>query len=163
MKHAFATVLALLIAGAPASGKSAYGDWQAEDLGDDTEAYTRNESGSVFGLLCGRECVFFVNLARKCEQDHDYPAMINSDAGAYPVELKCIVLDEDYILTFPATNEHADILEAGGTIGFALALEGGDFGVSRFSLKGGLDAASAITRAAEGKTGGRKGMRDFTI
>jgi hypothetical protein len=164
MRHALALALMLAIANAPAvAKKAAYGDWIADEAGDYTEAYTSNESGSVFGLICGRECVFYLNILHKCEQGHAYPAMINSNGGAYPVDLKCFVLDGDYIVTFPVTGDFADMLEAGGTIGFAVPLANGQFGVSRFSLKGGLDAASAVARSADGRSGGREGLRDFAI
>jgi hypothetical protein len=164
MKHALALALAIAIASAPAyARKATYGDWIAEEAGDYTEAYTSNESGSVFGLICGRECVFYLNILHKCERGDSYPAMINSDAGAYSVDLKCFVLDGDYIMTFSATGDFADILEAGGTIGFAVPLANGQFGVSRFSLKGGIDAASAATRSADGRSGGRQGLRDLAI
>jgi hypothetical protein len=164
MRHVAALALMLALASSPAGAREArHGDWIADEGRDYTEAYTSNESGSVFGLLCGRGCLFYLNILHKCDQGSAYPAMINSDAGAYPVELKCFILDKDYIMTFPADGDFADILEAGGTIGFAVPLEGGQFGVSRFSLKGSVDAAAAATQRADSRSGGREGLRDLAI
>jgi hypothetical protein len=164
MRYLVAVALTLALAAPASAAGKRYGAWSVEDLGTYTEAHTSNDSGSVFGLLCGTECVFYLNVLRGCTEGELYPAMINSKAGAYPIELKCFVLDKDYVLTFAAGEEHADIFVKGGTIGFALPIDGGAFGVSRFSLNGSLEATMAASAMAERKDGKRRdGLRDFTI
>jgi hypothetical protein len=115
-------------------------------------------------MLCGTDCVFFLNLGSKCTQGNSYPAMINSHAGSHAIDLTCFVLDEDYVLMFEAREDMADMFLEGGTIGFAVPLADGQFGVSRFSLKGGAEAVDEAARIAERKDGkGRSGLRDFSL
>jgi hypothetical protein len=139
-----------------------FGDWTAGDYGDFTLASTVNESGSAFGLACGKTCVWFVNFQSGCEVGKDYPAMINTAAGAKAIQLRCYHLSDRWLLTFPLEENDADAISSGGQIGFAFPLQSGKFGVSRFSLTGGVDATVKAIKVDEQK-GNQEGLRDFTI
>lgn len=141
-----------------------FGMWDAQDFGDHAVAHTTNESGSVFGMICGTTCLYYVNFQKDCVKGDNYPAMINGPSGAYPITLRCYHLEDKRILTFKADEQSIGIMEGEGDLGFAFPLENGRFGVSRFTLVGGLDAVTAVLDAAIKKQNTRQeGLRDFTI
>lgn len=138
--------------------------WAASDYGSFTMASTLNESRSAFGIVCGQECVWFVNFQTDCTQGHQYPAMINSPAGSYPIILKCYHLSDRRLLTFSMTETSLALLDKPGEAGFAFPLEGGKFQVSRFSLSGGTQAIEKAMRIAiDRRNSNQEGLRDFTI
>ena len=71
-----------------------FGSWRVDASASYTEAFTANESGSTFGVLCGKTCVYYVSSSVACEQGHTYPAMINAPVGAFSDELKCVELEQ---------------------------------------------------------------------
>lgn len=124
-------------------------DWTVDRFGSFTAAYTTNNVGSVFGLLCASDsCSIYVNLQTSCETDGSYPMMMNSAAGAYPLTFKCHVIprkaDPAYVLVTDATVGPEAF--AGGQIGFAEPMASGEFTVSRFST---LGARAAMARAMQ--------------
>jgi hypothetical protein len=141
-----------------------YGAWTTRDMGDFTIASTVNESGSAFGAVCGKNCVWFVNFQSECKAGDEYPAMINGPSGSYAIELRCYHLDKYRLLTFSMTNDSLNILAKNGEVGFAFPFAGGKFGVSRFSLEG---AENAVLKALDiinaRRQGNQEGLRDFTI
>lgn len=141
-----------------------FGYWQVSDYGDSTLASTTNESGSAFGMVCGTSCEWFVNMKRECKQGDPYPAMINAPSGSYPVTLRCYHYGARRIMTFKADKASADILDTEGVVGVALALEGGTFAVSRFSLVGSISAIDKGLDVIIARRNARQeGLRDFTI
>lgn len=147
---------------APRAGQ--FGRWSATDFGDYTIARTENESGSVFGMLCGTSCVYFVNFQKDCDAGDKYPAMINGPLGAFPITLSCYHIEKLRVLTFQVEDNAINMLADKGEIGFAIPLGDGKFGVSRFSLQGGLEAVGAAINVITQKRNARQeGLRDFTI
>lgn len=144
--------------------KRRYGQWTTNDVGDYAEAFTGNESGSVFGVLCGTSCVVYVDFQSACVHGSNYSVMINSPSGAAPVELKCYELEERYILITELSDNYISIFSRGGEIGFAIPMESGKFRVSRFSLEGGAEALStALDMAMRKRDSRQEGLRDFDI
>lgn len=141
-----------------------FGSWQAQDHGDYTLARTENESGSVFGMLCGKTCVYFVNFKKDCHSGDDYPAMINAPGGSFSITLRCYHIEERRVLTFQVNDTALNMLGDQGEVGFAIPLQSGQFGVSRFSLRGGLEAiGAAVESAAKKRDEKQEGLRDFTV
>lgn len=142
-----------------------YGNWTVSDTGDFTAAYTANESGSIFGVLCGTTCVYYLNVRRRCGHGESYPAMISSAAGASSLQLRCYRIDNSlHVLTMPDNDYYVDMLTRGGEVGFAVPIDGVRFSVSRFSLTGGLDAATLAASLVERRRNeSQDGLRDFTI
>jgi hypothetical protein len=124
------------------------GRWTVETLGDWVEAWTDNESGSQFGLLCGSDCMIYLDFRTACEEGGDYSAMINSAAGAFTIEMRCLHFEDRQILIADATSQYVDMLEQGGEIGFAFALANGQFRVARFSCRGGYEAMVTAVKIA---------------
>jgi len=141
-----------------------FGRWIARDVGSFTVASTTNDSQSAYGVMCGQECVWFVNMQTDCTQSHKYPAMINSPSGSLPITLTCYHLGDLRVLTYAFDEDSLGVLEKEGEVGFAIPLESGRFGVSRFSLGGSVAAISkAVDVAIEKRKVNQEGLRDFTI
>lgn len=141
-----------------------FGGWQTGDFGTFTMASTLNESRSAFGAVCGKDCVWFVNFQIECTAGHEYPAMINSPAGSFAIKLRCYHLGNYRLLTFPMDERSLGLFNKPGEAGFAIPLESGKFGVSRFSLTGGPEAVEkAIDVIVDRRKSNQEGLRDFTI
>lgn len=145
-----------------------HGKWTSSDVGDHTVAYTENESGSVFGILCGTTCVFYLNFHVDCTNRTDYPAMINSSVGSEAIKLRCIHVrhekEQHQVLAAEPTDNYFAMLKQSGEFGIAVPLANGKFNVSRFSLLGGAKAvATAIAAADERQKQSQSGLRDFTL
>lgn len=143
-----------------------YGDWTAAGLGSGWAAFTKNESGSLFGVLCKDGCVAYLNAQTQCEEKGKYPALINASDGAFSVNLECVVYEKRYLLTTPLTETLVSSFEMGGELGIAFPLQSGKFQVTRFSLTGALKAANrvaAIADAAKTAKPSGKGLRDYSL
>ena len=150
---------------APTPSRVAFGAWAVESTSSYSAAYTHNESDSVFGLMCGTNCVVYVNAHIPCTEGHNYPAMINSPVGASNLQLRCVMIEGRYVLVTPLDDDFVQIFSAtAGEVGFAIPLESGRFAVSRYSLSGALEATAAAARNARRRRDeGQTGLRDFTI
>jgi len=137
-----------MTAAAAAAKSTRYGRWTVDIEGDWVEAWTDNESGSEFGLLCSSDCMIYLDFRTTCEEGHDYPAMINSDPGALSITMRCHHYEDRQIFITEATEEYIDMVERDGEIGFAFPLDGGQFRVVRFSTRGGYEAIVAALRIA---------------
>lgn len=149
----------------PAPPTWTFQQWKARDDGDSSIASTLNEAGSAFGAICGKDCVWFVNVQKECVAGDLYPAMINGPKGSYAIQLKCYHgADNRRLLTFPMDETSTALVSSGGVIGFAFPLGDGKFGVSRFSLDGATEAVvKAIEVITTRRKTGQEGLRDFTI
>ena len=133
----------------PAASKPvSYGRWVVIREGEWVEASTDNGSGSEFGLLCSAECMIYLDFRIECEDGHDYPAMINSGAGAVSISMRCHHYGDRPIFITEASGDYVDMLEQGKEVGFAFPLQNGQFRVARFSTHGGYEAILAALRIA---------------
>lgn len=139
-----------------------YGDWSATIYGNGLIASTRNESGAVFGVICGEKCVTFFNPKIPCENGGSYPALINSPAQAFSVTLKCVIADGRNFYSANIDESLIDLMETGGQLGVAFPMQSGQFRVSRFSLTGALKAKLRIYNLSKAgqKNPDEKGLRD---
>jgi len=150
---------------APRSNRITYGAWAVENVQAFSAAYTHNESDSVFGMMCGTNCVVYVNAHIPCTEGHTYPVMINSPVGASNLSMRCVPIEGRYVLVTPLDDDFVQIFSAtAGEVGFAIPLASGRFAVSRYSLSGALEAtAAAASEAHRRRDAGQSGLRDFTI
>lgn len=140
-----------------------YGDWSFYPLRDYAISSTTNSSGSVFGIICGKSCSAFVNFTTTCTEGHYYPAMVNSEAGAFHINMRCYVIDKVYLLSTDLSEQFKDTMETGGEIGFAIPLESGKFSVSRFSLTGSIPATKRAGDYTNSQKESGQSLRDFTL
>lgn len=134
--------------------KQIIGDWVL-DVGGGTsyaEAFTGNDSGSTFGLLCtSADCLFYIDMNLKCTEGGKIPMLINSSSGSTYISSTCVHLRSKTEIRYVTAIKDADVVTAiskGKVIGFAVPLESGQFKVVRFSLDGAVTATKeAVSRS----------------
>jgi hypothetical protein len=152
-----------------------FGDWVVSPSGGIYEAFTANDSGSTFGVICGADdCKFYLRLGiSSCDKDASYKTLINSDSGASVFNLSCSPLTiegrKEYVLLIEESLKSlSDPLLKTTTIGFAIPMAGGQFKVSRFSMRGFPKAMELIGNLrtkdeSEKKSQGSQGIRDTNL
>lgn len=145
------------------------GDWTVDiGTGGYTEAFTGNESGSTFGLICiGGSCSFYLDTNTRCNEGATIPILTNSDSGATYVNSVCIHLSQRQQIRYVSKIQDSDVVTAissGRVIGFAIPLASGEFLVVRFSLYGAVKATERAVAGLRSRPGVRDtGLRDRTM
>lgn len=123
------------------------------DAGNFVYAATLNSSDRLLGQYCYFDegtCVYMVTLGITCTEGSEYPSIINSSAGVVTVDLICAHKYEDENTFFITPFDDVDnIIKQASTIGFAVAMEGDEFKVVRFSLSGSTYAIEKMRSGAE--------------
>lgn len=126
-----------------------YGDWQA-DLGASstiTEAFTTNQSGSIFGFICSasvNRCMYYISTHTTCDLGSTSTILISTDAGALTSTITCTKFGDNYYNAIQNTNDLNSGIAMSMNLGIAMPMKSGEFKVVRFSLVG----AKAATGAA---------------
>ncbi len=148
---AFALLLSLLGA-AFADDREQHDDWSSQFLDDMGEASTNESGTSVFGMLCATDsCRYYFANGIDCQAGMNYPLMLSMAAGALSVDAICepmATANGDVMLYW--FNESATLNEAFAAspeIGIAFPMSGGEFKLSKFSMKG---YEAAIERMVNG-------------
>lgn len=143
-----------------------YGQWtvgQGSDK-DTFTAETANDSGQSFGKVClasTQKCWWALVIDPSCDNEATYPAMANTDSGAYNLTLLCVKAGSSKLMAFTDFDTLDKISKGAGYVGFAVPMDGGAFRVFRFSLNGSTQAAdrvSEVTIAA-----GKNSTRDLVL
>jgi len=139
--------LSLLSLPAIAGEKVAYQNWIVDMSGNTTEAYTANDSKSSFGVFCAADkCLFYLHQALQCQPNAKYSVLMNSATVSTALSMQCTQIGGNLFQILDPFDAVLNAVKAGDTIGFAVALQSGAFGVTRFSLAG---STEAIRRALE--------------
>ena len=119
--------------------------------GTTTEAYTANDSKSSFGVFCAADkCLFYLHHALKCQPNAKYSVLMNSATVSTALSMQCTQIGGNLFQILDPFDAVLNAVKAGDTIGFAVALQSGAFGVTRFSLAGATDAIKrALTEASK--------------
>jgi hypothetical protein len=138
--------------------KIAFQNWMLDISGQTTEAYTANDSKSSFGVFCaGEQCLFYLHQALNCEPGAKYSVLINSQTVATALSMECTRIGGKLFQILNPFETVLRAVQAGDTIGFAVALQSGAFAVTRFSLAGAKPAIErALVEAAQSKERLRK-------
>lgn len=175
IRSLIATVLLIGLSVAHANDKIAYQNWAVEIGPETTEAYTANESASTFGLFCGgTTCVFYLKPNLNCVPNTKNSVLMNTGITSAALGMQCTQIGQYYFQILDPFDVVLNALKAGDSIGFAVALQGGAFSVTRFSLQGALPAIQkAIDEAARKKMQpapnqqmvpqNRPGFKDITL
>ena len=175
IRSLIATVLLIGLSVAHANDKIAYQNWAVEIGPETTEAYTANESASTFGLFCGgTTCVFYLKPNLNCAPNTKNSVLMNTGITSAALGMQCTQIGQYYFQILDPFDVVLNALKAGDSIGFAVALQGGAFSVTRFSLQGALPAIQkAIDEAARKKMQpapnqqmvpqNRPGFKDITL
>jgi hypothetical protein len=141
MKKLLLSFACLLSFQAFAGEKVAYQNWIVDMNGTTTEAYTANDSKSSFGVFCAADkCLFYLHQALKCQPNAKYSVLMNSATVSTALSMQCTQIGGNLFQILDPFDAVLNAVKAGDTIGFAVALQSGAFGVTRFSLAGATDA-----------------------
>ena len=175
IRSLIATVLLIGLSVAHANDKIAYQNWAVEIGPETTEAYTANESASTFGLFCGgTTCVFYLKPNLNCAPNTKNSVLMNTGITSAALGMQCTQIGQYYFQILDPFDVVLNALKTGDSIGFAVALQGGAFSVTHFSLQGALPAIQkAIDEAARKKMQpapnqqmvpqNRPGFKDITL
>jgi len=135
---------------AHANEKIAYQNWIFEATPDTTEAYTANDSASSFGLFCGgTTCVFYLKPNLNCIPNTKNAVLLNTGQTSAAIGMQCTLVGNYYFQILDNFDVVFNAAKTGEAVGFAVALQGGAFSVTRFSLQGAIPAIQkAIEEAA---------------
>ena len=127
--------------------------WNVDDK-DVFWAAAQNNAGHFIGQSCylkDGDCVYIVHLGSICEAGAEYPAMINSDSGSASVKLTCVNEFEPgkWMFIIHPFDDVDTFVRSALHIGIAVPMEGGQFKVDRFSLKGSKNAIDLMRQAAK--------------
>jgi len=158
-----------------ANDKIAYQNWVVETTPETTEAYTANDSASTFGLFCGgTTCVFYLKPNLNCIPNTKNAVLLNTGHTSAAIGMQCTLVGNYYFQILDNFDVVFNAAKTGDTVGFAVALQGGAFSVTRFSLQGAIPAIQkAIDDAARKKLQpapnqelvpqNRPGFKDITL
>jgi len=134
-----------------AGEKVAYQNWIVDMSGATTEAYTANDSQSSFGVFCAADkCLFYMHQALQCQPGAKYSVLMNSATVSTALSMQCTQIGNNLFQILDPFDAVLNAVKAGETIGFAVALQSGAFGVTRYSLTGSTDAIKrALQEAAK--------------
>jgi hypothetical protein len=150
--------------GANAQVKQFSGDWITSIGGGYDEAYVTNDSKSAFGLICMDTCLWYVDFQKSCDDGDKYTALMADGSSAGAVGLSCLKIGKRYILILDNFDMVQKATLRSENIGFSIALQGGKFHVSRFSLRGAKTAQERVANAAsEQKSGKSTGYKDIKL
>ena len=142
-----------------ASAGERFGDWTADLHEGVSEARTANASGATFGLLCGDECIFYLDLGTACEANRAYSGTVASVHESFPIALTCRRVGDVFVFTTAATGDYEDLIGNCPEVGFAIDGTAGGPTLARFSLAGAREAIAAAIEAA-GSHGQRRALPD---
>jgi len=119
-----------------------YDRWRIEQSSAFVAALTTNPAGSLFGLLCGTTCSYYVNVNRACEVGVTYPGLLSGANGTLGVTLRCLHVKEEgeeYAVLL-IDEDVTDALGDADDVSIVVPVTGGQFSVARFSMAGGTEA-----------------------
>lgn len=162
-------VFATFLAGIAQAETKVNKDWMWNTDGQDgVYAATANASGRILGQYCyfdDGNCVYTVSFGITCEEGEKFPVLVNSNTGVLNVDIICghqMTSTENafYITPFDAIDQ---TVRNASNIGFALAMESGQFKVIRFSLAGSTYAIEAMLEEGAARLSREgQGQRDYT-
>jgi hypothetical protein len=119
-----------------------YDQWRIEQSSAFVAALTNNPAGSLFGLLCGTTCSYYVNVGRTCDVGATYPGLLSGANGALAVTLRCLHVNEegDEYAVLLIDEDVTDALGDAADVSIVVPVAGGQFSVARFSMAGAAEA-----------------------
>lgn len=141
----FKTVLFLLAAGLSsqtiAQQSLKFDDWQIQYTANSIEAFTVGGPNSSFGMYCnGDQCLFYLHDSLLCQPGSKSPVLMSGINATAAIGLQCTQVGGVLFQILEPFNSVLDTLKLGGFVGFAVPLQNGTFGFSRFSLQGASEA-----------------------
>jgi len=161
---AIAILISALSSNSIAQIKQFSGDWITDTGGAYNEAYVINDSKSMFGMICLDQCLWYVDFQKTCDDGDKYTALIADGDSAGAIGLTCLKINKRHVLILDDFDMVQKATLRSENIGFSIALQGGKFHVSRFSLKGAKTAQERVVNAAAGRPSGKStGYKDIKL
>lgn len=148
----YISVIQMTLPNAFAQQLPRFGDWYVNLSNPSlmTEAFTSNESGDTFGLVCvtaSNKCRYYVNPGTICATGMTSVILINAMSGAISTSTDCTRLgNRDYNL-IEDNMDMNDVVIRNTFLRFAIPMQNSLFKVVQFSLRG---ANQATTAALQG-------------
>lgn len=149
-----ATLSSWLLIGFPQAEGSVpvktFGDWQVVRDGADLSAVAFDNHGTYVALRCEVKqqiCVHVLSFKEHCDKDKNYPVLVSSSSsGSYALSFTCRGLPSTTELVIESQNSIAlhELLQQGGSIGFAISVRGGQFMTLNIDLKGAEEAMEYV-------------------
>lgn len=151
----FIVAVFLLINGLSLQAKAQqFGNWFVGPITNNAGLYaaTINDSKGVLGQYCYKDegsCLWVLATSINCEENSQYPILVNADAGSSNMQLLCVKVDGKPRYAFMDFSAIDGFIKKSSHIGFAFPMESGYFQVSRFNLNGAAKAISYMREIAE--------------
>lgn len=138
---------------AMAGERVAYQNWVTEFNGKTYEAYTLADANASLGVYCSNEqCLFYLRQSLSCLPGAKYSVLMNSSSISAALTMECTLIGGHLFQILSPFDAVLRASQSGEGIGFAVALQSGEFAVTRFSLLGAKTAIDkALTEAANSK------------
>ena len=132
---------------AQAQSKVVINDWQIQSTNSSIEAYTVGGPNLSFGLYCAaHQCMFYLHDSLLCRPGSKSPVLMSGINATASINLQCANINGVLFQILEPFNAVLNVIKVGGFVSFAVPIQNGSFGVSRFSLNG---APEAIKQALE--------------
>ena len=129
-------------------------DWQVQYTPNSIEAFTIGGPNSSFGMYCsGDQCLFYLHDFLICQPGTKSPVLMSGINTTAAISMQCAQVGGSLFQILEPFNAVLDVLKTGGFVGFAVPLQNGTFGFSRFSLGG---SSEAIKRALQDAANSKK-------
>jgi hypothetical protein len=131
-----------------AAEKVTFGDWMVQTSPGSIEAST-SVGETSFGLYCQTDqCMFYLHDSLRCQPGAKSPTLMSGTGSAASVNIQCTQINGVLFQILEPFNVVLEEVKRGGFVSFAVPLQNGTFGVSRFSLNGGFDAVKKALQEA---------------
>jgi hypothetical protein len=120
--------------------KIAIGDWVVQTSTGSIEAST-SAGATSFGMYCqADQCVFYLHDNLRCQPGSKSPILMSGLGNAASLTTQCAQINGVLFQILEPFNTVLNEVKRGGIVSFAVPLQNGSFGISRFSLNGGIEA-----------------------
>jgi len=133
--------------------KIAIGDWVVQTSPGSIEASTSAGTTSL-GMYCqADQCMFYLHDNLRCQPGTQSPILMSGLGNAASLTTQCTQINGVlFQILEPFNTVLNEVKRGGGIVSFAVPLQNGSFGVSRFSLTGGFEAVrQALQEASNAK------------
>ena len=133
--------------------KTVIGDWVVQTSPGSIEASTSAGTTSL-GMYCqADQCMFYLHDNLRCRPGSKSPILMSGLGNAASLTIQCAQINGVlFQILEPFNTVLNEVKRGGGIVSFAVPLQNGSFGVSRFNLNGGFEAVrQALHEAGNAK------------
>lgn len=130
-------------------------NWTAKLSESVNEAYTAVDEKNSFGIFCGGDqCLYYLHINLNCILGEKYSVLMNGQSISTALSMECTKIRGNLFQILMPFNAVQQAIQVGDSIDFAVALQGGGFVVTKFSLLGAqLAIGRVLSKAAKNELG----------